>query len=303
MQTLTIIWHFSSNASDGDSICICASILSFSLCPITFSTANNSECHVRGWEPVPAALCDHRARSSNAHPSTLCSLCLIVSKIACSTPKACPTSSHFAAMVGTIMSLRMSNSDGLASTNTSGRQAQQCVAYYQHSSRSVCCHLSGPQKEKTIIQSIIDNLLTTSYDNNVTTKHTIMKWGDTLHSNLLEMHLLERVVYVTYTHFVLVYTGVSGDGIGSHSTTYTMLLVGISLPIEAVRCSPDMWGSSSGRGHVLSTCLLPLSLPHNGMRQEYIALLYLSTARHTCTNRQTLSRRKSTEKGMKKFIT
>ena len=46
---------------------------------------------------------------------------------------------------------------------------------------------------------------------------------------------------------------------------------------------------------------IPLSLPHNGMRQEYIVLLYHSTARHTGTHThpQRYRRWKSTEKGLK----
>ena len=136
MQPLTISWQLSSNASNGDSVCSLASILSLSLRPITVPTATSRECHVRGWEPVPEALCDHRARSSNAQPSTLCSLRLTVSKTVCSTPKACPTSSHFAAMVGT-MSLRMSNRDGLAPTKHTRCTNKQYMGYTACTAQSV----------------------------------------------------------------------------------------------------------------------------------------------------------------------
>ena len=127
-QTLTISWQLSSNALNGDSVRSLALSLSLPLCPITFSTATSRECHVRGWEPVPAALIAHRARSSNAQPSTLCSLRLMVSKIARSTPKACPTSSHCAAMIGTT-SLRMSNRDGLAPTKHTRQTNKHCKGY------------------------------------------------------------------------------------------------------------------------------------------------------------------------------
>ena len=141
MQILTIFWQFSSKALNGDSVCSLASILSFSLHPISSSTANKRECHVRGWEPVPVALCDHRARSSNAHPSTLCSLRLIVFKTVCSNPKACPTSSHFAAMFGIIMILRMSNRDGLASVKHTGQASN-------HHSATTACWLVPIQHTK-----------------------------------------------------------------------------------------------------------------------------------------------------------
>ena len=128
MQTLTIFWQFSSNAGDGDSVCILAWSLSLSSGPTPLSMATSRECHVRGCEPVPVELCDHRARTSNARPSALCSLCLTVFKIVRSTPKACPTSSHFAAIVGT-MSLRMSNRDGLAPTKYTRQTNRPCKGY------------------------------------------------------------------------------------------------------------------------------------------------------------------------------
>ena len=171
-QTLTIFWQSSSKALNGDSVCISASILSFSLRPITFSTANNRECHVRGWEPVPAALCDHRARSSNAHPSTLCSLRLIVLEMARSTPKTCPTSSHFAAMVGTT-SLRMSNRDGLAPTNhQADKQSPQC---YNCVLPSISTTFKCETADQCVLSVFVDHKENTtfhlaSYDSNVTTK-------------------------------------------------------------------------------------------------------------------------------------
>ena len=100
------------------------------------------ECHVRGWKPVSAALCDHRARSSKAHPSSLCSLRLTVSKIAHSIPKACPNFIQFVAMAGTT-SLRMSNRDGLAPTQHTMQADKHCMnsvhLMYNPCILYVCC--------------------------------------------------------------------------------------------------------------------------------------------------------------------